>query len=68
MQKIENKKNLRQFLFDKGTIIANVNDLIVGEDETLVLYYEGAVALEKEDLEFIREPQDILYLVKKADL
>ncbi len=68
MQKIENKKNLRQFLFDKGIIVANVNDLKIEEDETLVLYYEGAVALEKEDIPFIQEEKDVLYLLKKADL
>ncbi len=68
MQKIENKNNLRQFLFDKGIIVANVNDLKIEEDETLVLYYEGAVALEKEDIPFIQEEKDVLYLLKKADL
>ncbi len=71
---IVKKKNLRQFLFYYGTLIANPKDVKEEEleDNVLVVYTQKAYTIEKDDLEdlafFDKEDGDTLFLVPKANL
>lgn len=65
------KKNLREFLFYKGTVVANVKDVNLDENQ-LVVYSQRAYIVFPEDLEDIAffDPKegDTLFAVPKDEL
>lgn len=61
------KDNLRQFLYEKGTLLARPLECELTEDEVFVCYYEGACIIEKEDIGELTTGRDRIYKVNKKD-
>ena len=68
------KDNIRQFLYDKGVLLARPLEVELKEDEEIVVYVEAAFVTIKEEIEWLKThfpnetKTDRYYLVKKKDL
>ena len=74
MDQLIEKDNIRQFLYNHGTLLARPLEADVEEDEEIVVYSEAAFTTTKENIKWIQEnfpkesKTDRYYIVKKKDL